>query len=263
VFTEPIPNLTDDQRSKVEALLDDAASVLLAVEELDQRGMWIRTVASDGYPERLRSRLGSQAPTVVFGAGNADLLGAGGVGLVGSRDVSDEGAEAARAIAREAVRLGYGVVSGAARGVDQLSMAAAYEAGGALVGVLADALAVRIRRRDVLEALDAGTTCLISHQHPKAGFSAASAMGRNKIIYGLADVTVVVASDEGSGGTWAGATEALSRRYGPVAVWTGPGRGPGNEAIIRRGATPLSDPSGLVGCLQGNVPQGDQLSLLD
>jgi predicted Rossmann fold nucleotide-binding protein DprA/Smf involved in DNA uptake len=64
-------------------------------------------------------------------------------------------------------------------------------------------------------------------------------MGRNKIIYGLARVTVVVASSQGEGGTWAGATEAIRKRYGRVAVWIGPGAGPGNAALVKAGAAPI------------------------
>ena len=44
-----------------------------------------------------------------------------------------------------------------------------------------------------------------------------------------------------SGGTWAGADEALRRKYGHVAVWMGEGRGPGNELLVKQGATPISE----------------------
>ena len=66
-------------------------------------------------------------------------------------------------------------------------------------------------------------------------------MGRNKLIYALADVTLVVASDDGRGGTWGGAVEALRRGFGRVAVWTGPGAGPGNEPLVQKGATPVDN----------------------
>lgn len=55
-------------------------------------------------------------------------------------------------------------------------------------------------------------------------FSVGNAMGRNKIIYGLSRCTIVVATDDGTGGTWAGATEALKNHYGRVASWTGAGQ---------------------------------------
>jgi predicted Rossmann fold nucleotide-binding protein DprA/Smf involved in DNA uptake len=51
--------------------------------------------------------------------------------------------------------------------------------------------------------------CLVTPFSPNAGFSIGAAMGRNRLIYCLADYAIVVASDAESGGTWAGATEAL------------------------------------------------------
>lgn len=66
-------------------------------------------------------------------------------------------------------------------------------------------------------------------------------MGRNKVVYGLADVTLVVCSDDGSGGTWEGAKEALRRRFGTVAVWDGEGAGPGNAPLIKLGGQAIRD----------------------
>lgn len=82
---------------------------------------------------------------------------------------------------------------------------------------------------------------------PSATFSVGNAMGRNKIIYGLSRCTIVVASDHETGGTWAGATEALKNGYGRVASWIGPGGGAGISALVRSGAAELSDVSRLGG----------------
>lgn len=49
----------------------------------------------------------------------------------------------------------------------------------------------------------------------------------------------MVASDLERGGTWEGATEALRRGYGRIAVWLGEGTGPGNEAIAGLAAAPV------------------------
>ena len=121
---------------------------------------------------------------------------------MGSREIDEAGAKVATAVALEAVSMGRPVVSGGARGVDQLAMNAAFGANGSVVGVLADSLIGRIRKPDVLQALDSGNTCLITQQAPSSGFSPAGAMNRNKLIYALADVTVVVAATEDTGGTW-------------------------------------------------------------
>jgi hypothetical protein len=60
---------------------------------------------------------------------------------------------------------------------------------------------------------------------------------------------VVVASELDRGGTWEGATEALRRGYGSVAVWVGSGAGPGNERLAELGATPVEDLSSLLHAL--------------
>jgi hypothetical protein len=69
-------------------------------------------------------------------------------------------------------------------------------------------------------------------------------------------LALVVASDEGSGGTWAGATEALTKRLVPVAVWTGEGAGPGNALLVERGAAPVDDLAQLLTTRDAQVPAG-------
>ena len=64
-------------------------------------------------------------------------------------------------------------------------------------------------------------------------------MGRNKLIYALSDVAVVVSSADGSGGTWTGAVEALKGGWVPVLVRDDPGVPAGNRSLIRLGAVPL------------------------
>jgi hypothetical protein len=53
----------------------------------------------------------------------------------------------------------------------------------------------------------------------------------------------VVSSDKDSGGTWAGAKEALARdyAYAYVAVWAGTGAKEDNAALASRGATPITE----------------------
>ncbi|MDP2622886.1 MAG: DNA-processing protein DprA, partial [Actinomycetota bacterium] len=178
-------------------------------------------------------------------------------------DVDADGARVAEQFAEEAVRLGLHVTSGAARGVDQVAMNAAHRAEGSVVGILADSLQQRVRSAEVMAALDAGTTCLISQQHPGAGFSTGAAMGRNKLIYALSAVTVVVASDLETGGTWAGATEAMHHRYGRVAVWRGEGEGPGNARLADLGAKPLRKIGDLQSALVAEDPEPVQMSLIE
>ena len=258
-----LPPLDPELTTRIEILIESAGAVAFEYEELTRKGVRAIAIGGDDYPPRLLQRLDHAAPPMLFAVGGLELLSRGGVAIVGSRNVEPEGAEVAQAMAWAAVAAGLPVVSGGARGVDQLAMNAAFMAGGSVVGVLADSLLQRIRKPDILSALDSGGICLVTQQHPESGFSAAAAMARNKIVYALSDVTVVVATDEGRGGTWAGATESLGHRYGRVAVWRGPGEGPGNAELQARGATPIDSVDQLPGLLNnGGGDPPEQLSML-
>ncbi len=221
---------------RIRYLLDRATALAFELERRERTGLHVLSPYDDGYPARLRDRLGSAAPTVLYAVGALELMGADGIGIVGSRDVHPAGAEVARAAAAAAVERGLSVVSGGAKGVDQVAMAAAFRSGGTVVGVLADSLERRLKDPDTRRAVSDGGACLVTQYKPDAGFSVASAMGRNKVIYALSRATLVIASDLERGGTWEGATEALRRGYGQVAVWLGDGAGPGNQLLVDRGA---------------------------
>jgi predicted Rossmann fold nucleotide-binding protein DprA/Smf involved in DNA uptake len=96
-----------------------------------------------------------------------------------------------------------------------------------------------------------GRLCVCTPYKPTAPISVANAMGRNKLIYALSKATLVVAADAETGGTWAGAVEALRQSTSSVLIWTGAGGGPGNTLLTRRGGIgvarlaelfPLPDP---------------------
>jgi predicted Rossmann fold nucleotide-binding protein DprA/Smf involved in DNA uptake len=67
-------------------------------------------------------------------------------------------------------------------------------------------------------------------------------MGRNKIIYALAEFALVIASDMGKGGTWAGALENLRAGWTPLFVYTGNDAPEGNMALRDAGAYPFTLP---------------------
>lgn len=225
--------------ARVPALLSRSRALALAIEELEHKGFWVLTADDEHYPARLRERLGDAAPALLHGVGDPTLLDVDGIGVVGSRDIGLDSADVASRAARFAASAGIPVVSGGARGVDRQAMNAAFEAGGAVVGVLADSLLKTAGESSVRRAIASGQLCLVTPYSPSAPFSAGNAMGRNKLIYALARGTVVVRSDRDAGGTWAGATEAISKGYGTVWSWLGVGAGPGNEPLVTRGARSL------------------------
>ena len=232
--------LSEDLASRIADLAARATALAFELEGLEQSGIRTVTAFDEHYPRLWLSRLGSKAPPLLHAAGALELLDTPGLGVVGSRDVSQEGGEVAKEVARLVARQGLPLVSGGARGVDQLAMDAAFEAGGAVVGILAESLSRKLKSPDVRRAIYDGATVLCTPYSPDAPFSAGNAMGRNKLIYAQAALTVVVASDDGTGGTWSGAAEALKQGYGHVAVWRGDGEGPGNGPLQQLGAIPVT-----------------------
>ena len=259
-----VPGFTDTIATKIGALLASAPAATVEASDLERYGITTVTIADDGYPDAFRIRLDDLAPPVIYVVGNIGLLTGEGVGVIGSRNVTDEGRAVAKSVAAEAVSNGRSVVSGGARGVDSVAMNAAFMAGGTVIGVVADSLQARIRKPGTLHAIDEGTVCLVSRQIPSAGFTPQSAMARNKLVYALSEITVVVATDLESGGTWAGAVEAIKKRNGKVAVWVGEGGGPGNDALVRAGASPLTSTSELFDLDPTETTDpSEQLGLLD
>ena len=81
---------------------------------------------------------------------------------------------------------------------------------------------------------------LVSACDPNASFNVGNAMGRNKYIYALADRALVISCAVGTGGTWAGAVEALERiKDVPVFVRIESAVPSGNRQPLKRGAKPL------------------------
>lgn len=227
-----------------------ATTFSMEVERLQGRGIWLMTLADVAYPKRLRTRLGDSAPPVLYGAGSVELVGAGGTAIVGARDADATAitfaAEAAAAVARS----GQPVISGGAKGIDAAALNGAAEAGGAVVGVLADSLERRARSVALRSLVEDERVVLLSPYGSDVPFSVGAAMGRNRLIYCLADLALVVSASAGEGGTWAGATEALKARWVPIYARTGEGVPAGNAALVALGARPFDrDPTGVTGLL--------------
>lgn len=225
--------------TRVAQLFDAAPALAVELEHLELKGVQVVASVDDGYPRRFVDRLGSGAPPLLYVVGDLALTEGTLLGIVGSRDVSESGAETTRQAARQAALNQVGVISGGAKGVDRLAMLAALDASTPVVGVLADSLDRVTRETDVRRAITDGALCLCTPYKPSAGFSVANAMGRNKLIYALSAATFVVAAETEQGGTWAGAVEALRQRSAPVVAWMGEGSPLGNRELVKKGATAL------------------------
>ena len=228
---------------RLERLLGRGFLLAQAVERWRTRAIWVLSRADADYPRRLKQRLGEDAPPVLYGCGDAAILGVGGLAVVGSRNVDEALIEYTGKVGRLAASAGRGLVSGGARGIDRAAMRGALDAGGRVAGVLADSLERAAMLREHREALMNKRLVLVSPYDPAARFQVGHAMQRNKLIYALSDAALVVSSDYGKGGTWTGAVEQLDRlKLVPVHVRANGETGRGLEALRERGATPWPEP---------------------
>jgi predicted Rossmann fold nucleotide-binding protein DprA/Smf involved in DNA uptake len=228
--------------SRLTELLERGVVMAMAVQGWTDKGLWVLSRSDDGYPTRLGGRRGrSQAPPVLYGAGDVSLLSGRGLAIVGSREAGEGALDFARRVAAACAAQGIQVISGGARGVDNEAMSAALASGGTAVGVLANDLARTATRGKYRSAIQDGTLALISPYDPGSGFNVGHAMRRNRYIYNLADYGLVASSSSGSGGTWQGAIDAIKASQ-PVFVWAeGQDVPEGNRELVRRGALPFPE----------------------
>lgn len=231
-------------RERLERLLGRGFLLAQAVERWRARAIWVVSRADAGYPRRLRERLGERAPPVLYGCGERKVLDGGGLAVVGSRNAGDDMLACAAGAGRLAAAARRAVISGGARGVDRAAMNGALEDGGRAVGILADGLERAAMRRADRDALMDGRLVLVSACDPAARFQAWRAMRRNALIYALADAALVVQSDRGKGGTWAGATEQIDRTGGEGVYVREPGAADeGLKGLLARGARTWPGPT--------------------
>ncbi len=234
-------HIVDSERLRT--LLGRGFLLSQVIERWQARAIWIISRADPAYPRRLKHWLREDAPPILYGCGAIERLDDGGLAVVGSRHVDDRLVTYTEAIGALAARSDCPVVSGGARGIDQAAMRGAADGGGQIVGVLADSLEKSAMLREHRAPLMEGRLVLISPYDPSARFNVGHAMQRNKLIYALADAALVVSSDLGKGGTWAGAIEQLDKlRFTRVYVRQDGYMSAGLDALLRKGAIPWPEP---------------------
>jgi DNA processing protein len=231
------------EEDRLQRLLGRGFLLSQVIERWQARAIWVVSRADAEYPRRLKARLREDAPAVLYGCGDMTLLETGGLAVVGSRHVDDALIDYTMSIGRLAARAGSTIVSGGAKGIDQAAMRGALEADGKVCGVLADSLEKTTMNREHRNLLLDDQLVLISPYDPSAGFNVGNAMQRNKLIYALADASLVVSSDVNKGGTWAGAVEQLDKlNLVPVFVRSTGQSSAGLNALRNKGALPWPNP---------------------
>ncbi len=212
-----------------------------AIEAVERLGGRCLLPDDPEFPVSLRGL--PDSPPLLFALGDLATLDRLAVAIVGSRDPTRYGETVCRALAAQAAGAGLVVVSGMARGLDAAAHAAALDAGGTTIGVLGNGFGVvyPAANRALYDRV-ASEGLLVSEYPPGDRPHAGSFPRRNRLISGLARVTVVVEAARGSGALIT-AQCALDQGREVLAVpgnLTSPTSW-GTNRLIRDGAAPLLD----------------------
>lgn len=183
-------------------------------------------------------------PPVLFSRGDLGLLAGRRVAIVGTRNATAAGRDAARTLGFGLASNGVHVVSGLARGIDGHAHRGvlAAEGEGRPIGIVASGLDVVYPRehRDLWEAT-ANCGLLLSEAPPGMPPEAHRFPLRNRIVAALSEVVVVVESRE-TGGSLITTSLAIERNVPVMAV---PGSmnqrsAAGTNQLLAEGATPVT-----------------------
>ncbi|MDG5853130.1 DNA-processing protein DprA [Clostridium beijerinckii] len=231
--------INDDEGDRIINLLSKAGQLGFEINILNNLGINIMTRAEKEFPKVLKEKLKEKCPPVIYYCGDISILDNKLIGVVGSRNIDTYGLEFTKKIAYKIVNEGYSLVSGGARGADSISQEEVLSNGGKVAAFIADSMISKIKKKEIREAIMNNNLLLMSAVNPKSGFTVYSAMDRNKYIYCLSDITVVVSSDYNKGGTWAGATENLKNNWVPIVVRYEEKIPKGNSELIKLGGIKL------------------------
>ncbi|HEV2617546.1 MAG TPA: DNA-processing protein DprA [Candidatus Acidoferrales bacterium] len=186
----------EPRRAQADAYVPPTAVTTTTIGELIQS---IREI-----PEQHQGRFGitpeGGSGVKIWMAGDASLVRLPGVAIVGSRNVSAEGAARARRLARELAVARVVVVSGLAKGVDTEALNAAVEAEGRAIGVIGTPITrayptenKRLQEKLYREHL------LISQFAPDKRVYPSNFPERNKLMAAITDATVIIEASDESG----------------------------------------------------------------
>ncbi len=211
-----------------------------AFERAATRGLHLVTHLDNEYPEPLQDL--SDRPPVLWREGSWETLCDPIVAVVGTRRATPYGHRMTREIVSALARAGACIVSGMAVGIDAAAHKAALDVGGRTVAVLGTGADVAYPRGHVaLRREIASRGLVLSELPPGVRSHGGSFRKRNRIIAGLARLTIVVEAPFKSGALiTAGRVLDLGR---DLAAVPGPIDSPQSQAanqLIRDGAHPIT-----------------------
>ena len=169
--------------------------------KLESAGVSVANWNSGDYPPRLKQI--SDPPPVLYCAGEIVPQDEWSVAVVGTRNPTSYGREAAAGLSRDLASSGITVVSGLALGIDGVAHRAALECGGRTIAVVAGGLdSVYPKEHSNLFRQIRERGAVVSEHRLGVRPDPRNFPRRNRLISGMTLGTLVVEAAEGSGTRW-------------------------------------------------------------
>lgn len=196
-----LPSDLVDESSALEA----AAAVVKHFAAQGIKRFGVRIHGAFDYPEALRDAV--DPIELLYFLGSWDLAASPRrVAVVGTRQVSEEGAARTRKLVRGLVAKDFTIVSGLAQGVDTIAHETAIEAGGRTIAVIGTPISEVYPKQNFDLQRKIASDYLVVSQVPLLRYKAQGAFGnrlffpeRNKTMSALTDATIIVEASETSG----------------------------------------------------------------
>ena len=200
----------------IESLITAASKEL---EFIKDQGIRCRVYSEDDYPIALKHCVDS--PIILFEKGNINHDNTYALSIVGTRQITSNGSAFLEGFMREIAALKPTIISGYAYGVDILAHRLAIEFGLQTIAVMAHGLNQTYPRNHAIynEQLLKNGGFVTDYWHSDA-FDRKNFLGRNRIIAGLSEATIVIESSQKGGSL---VTADLANTYNKE-VFAVPGR---------------------------------------
>ena len=205
----------------------------------------------DGYPAVLAPL--EDAPHALFVRGRVDALAeverTPAVALVGGRAASTYALETAQELGRSLAVAGVPVVSGLALGVDAAAHRGALAASGLAIAVLGSGADVPYprRHRDLYRRIEESGGAIVSELPPGTQAAAWAFPARNRVMAGLAAMTVVVEARERSGSLiTCDFAQQIGRDVGAVPGRVNAHHSAGSNRLLADGGIPILGPQDIL-----------------
>jgi DNA processing protein len=243
------PKIADYLLTKLASIHEDRMR-----DQLAAANCWACCKHSDHYPLGLRDL--PDAPWALIGRGDATLLPriypARTIAIVGARRATSYGREVARELGRELAAKGFIVVSGLAFGIDGCAHRGALDEGRTVAVMACGPDTAYPASHRTLWRRIAETGVVLSELPPGATPWCWTFPARNRIVAGLAGMTVVVEASERSGSMLAPAVAAdIGREVGAVPGPLTSRASAGPNALLAAGARVVRDAQDIADPLAG------------